>query len=172
MAKSNGMTKHQLEIVSKMAIEEFRKAENKAEKEKKDNRLFNARLIIYKYQELKSHCSTIPQQIVEFEESMFDETKLSLEVLMQERAKTFAMMEYVDLMLEAYEKHAKRIGGVYLRRYKILYDLFIDNTPLPVSDCSEKYHLSIPLIYKDRNIAISNFSVFLFGLNALRTKGF
>lgn len=172
MAKANGLTKHQIEIVSKLAIEEFQKAEKKAEKEKKDNRLFNAKLIVYNYRELKAHCDTIPQQIVEFEESMFDESKLSLEVLMQERAKTFAMMQYVDLMLEAYRLHAERFEGVYYRRCKILDDLHIKNDGLSVSKCSEKYHLSVPLIYKDRNIAISNFSVFLFGLNALRTKGF
>lgn len=176
MAKANGLTKHQLEIITAAASEKtldtLEQAEKKAEKERKDNRLFNTKLIVFNYRELKAHCNTIPKQIVEFEESMFDESKLSLERLMQERAKTFAMMQYVDLMLGAYKEHAEQVSGVYYRRYKILNDLYISHEVLSVTKCSEKYHLSVPLIYKDRNKAIGNFSVFLFGLNALRTKGF
>lgn len=168
---SNGLTKHQLEVVSKAAIQEFKKELKRFEKEKEDNRLFNTRLIIFNYRELKDHCNTIPQQVEEFEESIFDEEKLSLETLMRERAKTYVMMEYIDLMWEAYEKHAKKRDDLYRRRFDIVNRLYVSKESLTVSKLSELHHISIPIIYKDRNIGISNFSVFLFGMKALRFKG-
>lgn len=168
---SKGLTKHQIEIISETAIREFKKEMKRAEKEKDDNRLFNTRLIIFNYRELKAHCSTIPEAIEEFEESIFDEEKLTLEVLMQERARTYVMMEYIDLMWDAYAKHSEIRDELYQRRFNIVNSLFIDKEILNVNQLSEIHHISVPLIYKDRNAGINNFSVFLFGLKSLHFKG-
>ena len=168
---AGGLTKHQIEIISETAIKAYKREVRKAEKEQNDNRLFNTRLIILNYRELKVHCSTIPETVEEFEESIFDEEKLTLEVLMQERAKTYVMMQYIDLMWEAYEKHAKKRDELYQRRFNIVNSLYVDDNILTVSKLSELYHVSVPLIYKDRNIGINNFSVFLFGMKSLRFKG-
>lgn len=168
---SSGLTKNQLQIISETAIKEYKKEVKKAEKEKEDNRLFNTRLVIFNYRELKAHCQTIPEAVEEFEESIFDEEKLSLEVLMQERARTYVMMQYIDLMWEAYEKHSKIRDDLYQRRFSIVNSLYVDEDILTVPKLSELHHISVPLIYKDRNIGINNFSVFLFGMKSLRFKG-
>ncbi len=171
MGKLTGVTKHQLEIISAAAISEYQKENKREKKQIEDNRLFNTRLVIYNYRELKIHCNTIPKQVIEFEDSIFDEEKLTLETLMKERAKTYAMMEYIDLMWNAYEQHAKTRDELYQRRFNIINNLFVADSPLTVAELSERHHISVPLIYKDRNKGISNFSVFLFGMKVLSFKG-
>lgn len=156
---------------------EFKKLWNKKSKEELeeeqtliDNRLFNAELLIKNYRQLKAHCETIPGELEllsEFKEDLFSTTKFSLERLMEEKAKTYNMMIYVDAMLVGYEKWAKDRGESFERRYKILDRTWINKTMLGTDDLMELFNLSKTQIYRDRENAIKDFAPILFGMSVI-----
>ena len=178
------LRKENTEKLGQQAIEqvtkEYRKLWNrdnknkdKIEQELIDNRRFNVELLIVNYRQLKAHCEKIPEELEilsEFKEGLFSQTKFSLEKLMEEKAKTYNMMIYVDAMLVGYEKWAKSRGEVYERRYKILDRTWINKTQLGTEDLMELFNLSKTQIYRDRENAIKDFAPIMFGISVIDFK--
>lgn len=152
-------------------IHEIWKKRDKADlvkkKEEKDNRLFNTRLLVMHYRKLKAHCDEIPEEIEELGDIVFDANQLSLDVLMQEKARTYKIMQYVDATLIAYAVLAKKQGDNVERRYKVLDRLYINENSLRASDLEELFNISSRQVYNDRDQAIKDLSVLLFGMSVI-----
>lgn len=153
--------------ISRTAIEMWEKNKKKSEQEKKDNRLFNTKLLVLNYRKLKLHCEEeIPGDIL-IAGIAFDDERLSLDTLLNEKAKTYRMMQYVDSMLVAYAVYAKEKGDHIERRYKIMDRLYINKNLIKPSDLAELFNISDRQVYKDRDQAIRDFSVMLFGMSVI-----
>lgn len=178
------MRKSNVEKLGQQAVDqvtrEFKKQWNKTNRDEEkteqkliDNRLFNAELLLKNYQQLKAHCETIPgelEMLSEYQEELFSTTKFSLEKLMEEKAKTYNMMIYVDAMIVGYETWAKARGEAFERRYKILDRTWINDTKLSTEDLMELFNLSKTQIYRDRENAIQDFAPILFGMSVMDFK--
>lgn len=138
--------------------------EGKIIKERKSTALFNAKLLLEKYRELKAHCDIIPQQIEQIANHDLDKKKMNLETLITEKAKTYSMMLYVDAAIDAYEKLCMNSDDpTKKRRFDVLNRLYLSKHKLNVEQLMDLKNISQRQVYKDRDAAISDIAVILFG---------
>lgn len=173
MAKLKGIDQNEINIIVQSTVDatlsKIKSQEKKETKAQKENALFNTKLLVKNYRELKAHCDIIPQQIEELAGHDFDSEKMSLDTLMTEKAKTYKMMLYVDAAIMIYKDLCFQSDNVAKeRRFKVLDDLFISSYPLTVELISEKFYISKKQIYNDRDKAIRELSTILFGWATLR----
>lgn len=173
MSKADLYSKKEINIIIQSTVDatisSIKAKEKQDIKQKKDAALFNTKLLIKKYRELKAHCDIIPEQIEELAGHDFDTGKMSLDTLMTEKAKTYKMMLYVDAAIRIYDEMCTRSSNdAKERRFKVLYELFISSYPLSVEEISEKFFISKKQVYNDRDKAIRELSTILFGWATLK----
>lgn len=158
-----------LEAITRTVKAEMDKEEYRKQQEKRDYRFRNTKLLVENYRKLSAHCENLPDQIrqlhQEFDMGMFD-GKIDLKETMKSKQKTKMMMDYVDVMLEAYKRLSLQGGEVAARRYKILFDMYICHQVLSPGDLYDKYGVERSTFYRDLKKSIEEFSIVLFGIDA------
>lgn len=171
MAKSNGMTKHQLEIIAatsaKEAISAYEKKTRKERREVKKRNLRNTELLLKNYVKLKELCEETVQESVPDDYPEFSLESLTLESLSAYRAKTLKMMNHVDKMLVSYEWHCKKGSVEERRRYKVLRLRYLMEDRLTVKEIVKLHAIDQSTVYRDTRQAIQDMSVLLFGIDAI-----
>lgn len=169
-----GLTKHQLQIISEVAAQEairaYEKNQVKIKKEKHDWKLRNTELLLKNYRKLKDHCSEIDSEIEEFEGTIFELQELTLESLMQYRYKTAKMLRHVDRMLIAYEWDCGHGSVEEKRRYDVLKWRYLSEDRLTVKEICENLNVEQGTVYRDTKLAIKEMTILLFGLDALEIR--
>lgn len=171
MSKSNGLTKHQLEIIagaaSVEAVKAYEKKHTKMQQEAKSRNLRNTELLLKNYTKLKDLCDETIQESIPDDYPDFSLENLSLESLSVYRKKTFKMMNHVDRMLIAYEWNCKRGSVEEQRRFKVLKLRYIVDDRLTVKEIVDLHNIDQSTVYRDTKQAIKDMSVLLFGIDAL-----
>lgn len=169
-----GLTKHQLQIISEAAAQEairaYEKNKVKMKKEQHDWKLRNTELLLKNYRKLKDHCSEIDSEIEEFEGTIFELQELTLESLMQYRYKTAKMLRHVDRMLIAYEWDCGHGSIEEERRYRILKNRYLAEDRRTVKELCEDLSVEQATIYRDTKRAIKDIAILLFGFDALELR--
>jgi len=185
MAKKNTentvvLTKEQLkaitETASLVAIEKYRKEEERAAAEKRDKRLYNTRLLMEKYRGMVEYSKSAVYNASQVDD---DYDFLSLMDLMkdgsdnytltvhsiQERAATVAIIiHHVDRMLEFYEARCKRSGKAeIMRKYEVIRRLYLDENEITVQDLADEMYVDISTVYKYNRAAMIDLSALFFG---------
>jgi hypothetical protein len=162
------LTKHQLEIISATAIQEYEKRNAKAEKEKRDRRLLNTKMLLENYRKLNRHCETVDEELEEYQDSIYDAEEFTLESLMKHKVKTARMMNHFKKVIKSYEFTAGN-SEEDQRRLKLLKLRYIDSN-FKVKDLRDTLHVEQGAIYNDTKVIIRDLSILLFGLDALEYK--
>jgi Mg2+ and Co2+ transporter CorA len=172
MSSNFRLTKNQLEIIAQEAIKQFKVQHKKQQKEEKDWRLRNTKLLLENYHRLNDHCEDIEQQLEEYEDTVFNLEELTLETLMKYRFKTSKMMRHFDRMLKHFEVDSLNGPEEEQRRYKVIYHRYLSEKRLTIQQLCEMYNVEQGTIYRDTKQGINDISVLLFGLVALELTGF
>lgn len=171
MAKSENLTKQQLEIISATASREAIKAyeikKDKLKKEDKARNLRNTELLLKNYTKLKDLCDETIQEEIPNDYPDFSMENLTLESLTVYRKKTLMMMNHVDKMLVAYEWNCMRGSVEEKRRYNILKHKYLVENKLTVKEICQDAKVEQATVYRDIKIAIKDMSVLLFGISAI-----
>lgn len=171
MAKGNGLTKHQLEIITEVACKTAAKhLDQKKQREKKEQRernLKNTDLLMKNYTKLKAMAEEYEYEIEEYEDSVLDLTELNLETLERYHLKTVKIMKHVDTMLRAYEWSCSKGTVEEKRRFEVLKYRFLVDEKLTVKQLCERLKAEQATIYRDSKAAIKDMSVLLFGAAAI-----
>ncbi len=156
-----------IEAISQSVAKKITHDSIKRIKQEKDWRLRNTKLLLKNYHILKEHCANIDAEINEYAESIFDPGELELKSIMASKAKTRKMVWYIDEMLIAYERFANKAGDAAMRRYKALRQYYIASTRSNYEELANRLNVSSATARRDLEDARKEFSVFLFGINAL-----
>lgn len=171
MAKSKGITKHQLEIIAAASAQEaiaaYEKKATKQKKEIKKRNLRNTELLLKNYIKLKELCEDTVHQEVPEDYPEFSLESLTLESLSTYRAKTLKMMNHVDKMLVSYEWHCKKGSEEERRRFKVLKLRYLIDDRMTVKEIVELHSIDQTTVYRDSKRAIKDMSVLLFGIDAI-----
>lgn len=154
--------------IKKIAKEIYKldkKERDKARKEFKDRSLHNTQKILENYHKLKEHTTGIKEQIEESaEQSIWYNGYLTIDSLMKNRAKTVKMMSHFDNSLDKYQKicigENKRSKA---RRYDVLVDFYIHR--LSIDLIADRYNVDRTTIIRNREDAINDLSILLFGID-------
>lgn len=156
-----------IEAISQAVVRKINQDKTKQAKKQRDWRLRNTKLLLKHYHILKEHCAEIDDEIEAYADSIFDPEELELKTIMASKAKTRKMVWYIDEMLAAYERYCKRAGDAAQRRYAALTYYYINTTRPSFETLAFNLNVSERTIRRDLEDARKEFSVFLFGINAL-----
>jgi hypothetical protein len=171
MSSNYRLTKNQLEIITQEVIKQLEKQNKKRQKQEKDWRLRNTKLLLENYHRLKDHCADIDSEIHEYEETVFDMEDLTLETLMKYKIKTAKMMNHFDRMLTHFEIDCKNGSPEEQRRYRVVYHRYLSEDKLNVQKLCKQLNVEQGTIYRDTKQGINDISILLFGLAALEMTG-
>lgn len=168
---ANGLTKHQLEIItekaSQQAIKAYEKRKVYEKKEVKSRNLRNTELLLKNYISLKDLCEETIYENIPTDYPDFSLESLSLESLSIYRAKTLKMMNHVDKMLVAYEWNCKKGSVEDQRRFKVLKKRYLIEDRMTVKELCENLMVEQGTVYRDTKVAIKDMSILLFGIDAI-----
>ncbi|MDT1996843.1 hypothetical protein CKN61_12820 [Carnobacterium divergens] len=171
MAKATGLTKHQIEIITKTASEVATKHVDQKEKRKKieqrERNLQNTNLLLKNYTKLRDMAEEYQSELSGYDESVLDLETLTLETLEKYHFKTVKIMRHVDAMLRAYELGAAKGLPEEKRRFEVLKYRYLVDNKLTVKQLCERLGVEQATVYRDSREAINDMSVMLFGVAAI-----
>lgn len=161
-----------------VAAETLEKAHQKEQKELKDRRLHNTRLLLRNYRMLRESCSKAIYQKEHSEKS----TEEVIEDLMSMRAsdgvivnsikesaeRTGIIISHVDRMLDVFRMYCGKCGEKEKRQYKVIKSMYITKEGSSAAELAKKFGVSKVTIYDDIKTAEERLSALFFGINGLR----
>lgn len=149
--------------VSKNMIGYF---ENKS-KITKDKTLHNTKLLLRNYNKLKAHCKVVGEQLEEDRDTFWNDRKLDLSILMQNKAKTVKIMNQVDRALEHYKADCLKAKTMNeSRRYDMIKMKYLNHKGSSDDEIADRYDVARTTVIRNLESAIDDISVILFGIEA------
>ncbi|MGG1986068.1 hypothetical protein [Brevibacillus brevis] len=166
------VTKLSAETAVKAAIEFLEKEKQKQQKEKRDWRLRNTKLLLKHYRSFVSHVEGARDKVtaVEYADVMTDlySSELALESIKRSRQRTIVMVKFVRKMISVYQAMCETSGlQEDLRRYNIIYELYISEKKQTVEELAEFHNIEPRTVYNDVKNAVNTLSVLVFGVDGI-----
>lgn len=159
-------------IAAEAALEFYTKEQERHNRMKRDRRLRNTKLLLRNYRKFKIHCASNVSELEELRDlnsfEYLDVEELSIEAIVKNKERTAVMVKYIDSMIEIYRILSERGKPEDLRRFKIIYDLYISDEELSVDELSECHKIDKRSVYRDINKACEALSSLLFGVDGVR----
>lgn len=160
-------------IAAETALEFYKKEQEQQNKLKRDRRLRNTKLLLRNYRKFKIHCENNLHELEELKDpdsfKYLDVDDLAIEAIIKNKERTAAMVRYIDTMLEIYRILSEKAKPEELRRFKIMYELYIADDERTVEELSECHNINKRSIYRDINKACEALSSLLFGIDGMRS---
>ena len=161
-----------------VAAETLEKAHQKEQKEMKDRRLHNTRLLLRNYRMLKESCSKAvyqkehsektTEEVIEELTSMKASDGVIVNSIKESAERTGIIISHVDRMFDVYRMYCGKYGEKERRQYKVIKFMYITKERLSVAELAKKFNVSKVTIYDDIKIAEEQLSALFFGINGLR----
>ena len=161
-----------------VAVETLEKAHQKEQKEMKDRRLHNTRLLLRNYRMLKESCSKAvyqkehsektTEEVIEELMSMKASDGVIVNSIKESAERTGIIISHVDRMFAVYRMYCGKYGEKERRQYKVIKFMYITKERLSVAELAKKFNVSKVTIYDDIKIAEEQLSALFFGINGLR----
>lgn len=162
------LSKDEIEKIANAVAKKIEKEKSQQEKQKRDWRLRNTKLLLKNYRMLEEHCEGVEAELSTYEEIVYDPEELNLHSLMKYKAKTSKMLIYFNDMVDAYGRYCEREGEAAKRRHGVINRLYVADKALMPNRVAELYNVNLRTIYKDVDKAIEELSVFLFGIDSIQ----
>jgi len=165
-------------IGAKEALKTFEQVRKKEYANRADKRLYNTRLLLRNYHMLKEHAERSVFGRTQMKESALDilESMMSIysdEVIIQSiknsATRTAIIVSHISTMFELYYSYCERSSNreIDMRRYSVIWDMYMAENTLSVEEIAEKQHISVRNVYKDIKIAMEKLSALIFGVDGL-----
>ncbi len=165
----------------KQGIEQFRNEEKLREKITYDIKIKNTKLLLKNYRKFEKACNQAVVTEKELESATVDE------ILDKLYCSTYDEVTVVQSILASKKRteiimtHIKKIINFYIsdadnskndeksRRAHILEELYTKGKIQPaMSVLAKRYHISERQVHRDKNIAVEEIAVFMFGIDGIR----
>lgn len=168
------MTKEEIaKIAAEAALDYYKKEQEKRNKLKKDRRLRNTKLLLRNYRKFKINCQENLKELGKLKDpnsfEYLDVDELVIESIVKNKERTAAMVQYIDQMIQVYRTLAEQSKKPEeLRRFQIMYDLYIADEEKTVEELSECHNIDKRSVYRDINKACEALSSLIFGVDGIR----
>lgn len=165
------MTKEEIEVIARVTLEHYEAERKRQQKQKRDRRLRNTRLLLKHYRTLKDHCEG--ELNVKYDEDEviadIDDQYLAINSITRSKRRTQQMISFIDQMLEVYRIRSEQSKDpVEMRRYKTIDTLFISHDKMSVDEVAKAHNVEPRTVYRDSKDAIYQLSCLIFGIDGLR----
>lgn len=141
-----------------------------AQKERKDFRLHNTKLILKNYIELKAHArEAIDESSLDYWQDLMlvDGGRIDIKEIRMSIAKTRLLLAHVDAMLAAYKDYCEAGSFEVQRRWRCLSAMYLEHPQLSVNEIAERECISVRQVYIVIDAACDQLGVFLYGVDAV-----
>lgn len=165
----------------KQGLEQARNEQKLKEKITYDIKFKNTRLLLKNYRKFVSFCEQATVSEKELESATVEEILDKLYCTAYDEVTIVQSILASKKRTEIILTHIKKIINFYIldadnsnndekyRRAHILEDLYIKGKKQPaMSVLSERYHISERQVHRDKNIALEEIAVFMFGIDGIR----
>ena len=179
-AELEHMLKKAAEIGAKVGVEKYEEELKRYRNKRTDRRYHNTKLLLRNYRNLNVNAEDSVFGRSQMEESAADiltnmmnmyNSEVVVESIMRSATRTAIIVSHVKKMLELYQIYCERsFNPIEIRRYNVVYDLYIAKTKLDRKDIAEKYNISKETTYKDEKAAIEALSALIFGIDGVNFR--
>lgn len=179
-AELENMLKEAAEIGAKVGVEKYEEELKRYRNKRTDRRYHNTKLLLRNYRNLNVNAEDSVFGRSQMEESAADiltnmmnmyNSEVVVESIMRSATRTAIIVSHVKKMLELYQIYCERSSNpIEIRRYNVVYDLYIAKTKLDRKDIAEKYNISKETTYKDEKAAIEALSALIFGIDGVNFR--
>jgi hypothetical protein len=161
------------ETAVKTALEYMEQKQLKEQKNRRDIRLRNTKLLLKNYRSFVLHSKDLQIELDELEvpDDVFEEmhsNELVVESIKRSKKRTLAMVKFIDQMLRVYRVLCEESGrDEEVRKYKTIYYLYISQERLSAEEVSERHNIDKRTVYKDVNKAAEVLSSLVFGIDSI-----
>lgn len=165
-------------IGAKEALKTFEQEWKKEFNGRVDRRLRNTKLLLRNYHMLKEHAENSVFGRTQMEESALDilesmmsmyDNEVIIESIKRSATRTAVIISHIDTMFGLYEAYCDKAPNreIEMRRYEIVWDMYMADSILSVNEVAEKQHISVRNVYADIKVAIERLSSLIFGVDGL-----
>lgn len=165
-------------IGAKEALKVFGQERKKEYNNRRDSRLMNTKLLLRNYHMLKEHAKNSVFGRTQMEESALDilesmmtmySDEVIIESIKRSATRTGIIVTHIETMFGLYQSYCQNAVNrdIELRRYEVLWDMYMADDILSAEDIAKKQNISIRNVYKDIKIATERLSALIFGVDGL-----
>ncbi len=169
------------EIGAKEALNKFESERKKEYSKRTDRRLRNTKLLLRNYHMLKEHAESSVFGRTQMGESASDildsmmslyDSDVIIDSIKRSATRTAIMVDHIETMLGLYEAYCDKAPNreIEMRRYEVVYDMYMADTTLSVKEIAEKQHMSRDNVYSDLRVAIERLTALIFGVDGLNVR--
>ncbi|MCD7826329.1 MAG: hypothetical protein LUH14_10280 [Clostridiaceae bacterium] len=168
-------------IGAKEALKMFEQERKKEQGKRADRRLRNTKLLLRNYHMLKEHAENSVFGRTQMEESALDilESMMSLydneviiESIKRSATRTAVIVSHIETMFGLYAAYCDKSPNrdVEMRRYEVVWDMYMAETTLSAKEVAKKQHMSKENVYADLRVATERLTALIFGVDGLKVQ--
>ena len=166
-------------VGAREALKIFELERNKEYSDRVDRRLRNTKLLLRNYHVLKEHAENSVFGRTQMEESAIDilesmmsmyNNEIIIESIKRSATRTAIIVSHIEVMLGLYHSYCEHTSSyeIDLRRYEVIWDMYIADQTLSAKEIAEKQNISIRNVYEDIKVATERLSALIFGVDGLK----
>ncbi len=166
-------------IGAKEAVKVFRQKQKEEYAGRADKRLRNTKLLLRNYHMLKDHARQSVFGRTQMEESALDilesmmsmyDNEVIIESIKRSATRTAVIVSHIETMFRLYYTYCDNSATreLDMRRYNTIWDAYMADTPLSVSEIAKKQHISKDSVYMDIRVSIEKLTSLIFGVDGLK----
>lgn len=165
------------ETGAKAALEKLNKERLEEQKQHKDRRYRNTKLLLENYRDFKAYSKNAvysaqhSEDVVKVLDLMWDphnQSEVTIESIKRSAVKTQIIMTHINSMLKVYEDISNASSDpADMRKYNILIDRYIADEIISVEKIADKYYVDTRTVFRDLAEALTRMEKLLFGMDMI-----
>jgi len=164
-------------IGSQVAADTLREEYSKQEKQRKDRKLHNVRLLLSHYQDFMDHTSEAVYSSAQIEDDDLLESIMTMknvddevivESILRTNRRTQVMLAHIDKAIHTFQIWANDSGRREQRQLKVIEDYYMRSPRKSMKELAEEHGVSKATIHSDIKDAEERLAVLLFGMDGLK----
>lgn len=163
------------------ALKTFRQEQKKEYSRRADRRLRNTKLLLRNYHMLKEHAENSVFGRTQMEESALDilesmmsmyDNEVIIESIKRSATRTAVIVSHIETMFGLYAAYCVKSPNrdIEMRRYEVLWDMYMAEDTLSAKEVAEKQHVSKDTVYTDIRMATEKLTALIFGVDGLNVQ--
>lgn len=166
-------------IGAKEAMKTLIQERKKEREENTDRRLRNVKLLLRNYRMLKEHAENSVFGRTQMEESAIDilksmmlvyDNEVIIESIKRSATRTAIIVSHIEVMFGLYRSYCEHTSSreIDLRRYEVIWDMYMAEKGLSAKDIAKKQNISIRNVYEDIKVSTERLSALIFWVDGLK----
>lgn len=163
------------------ALKTFKQEQKKEYSRRADRRLRNTKLLLRNYHILKEHAENSVFGRTQMEESALDilesmmsmyDNEVIIESIKRSATRTAVIVSHIETMFGLYAAYCDKSPNrdIEMRRYEVLWDMYMAEDTLSAKEAAEKQHVSKDTVYTDIRMATEKLTALIFGVDGLNVQ--